>query len=366
MGHTPTLMDYSRFNYVAQPEDKIDPQDLIPKIGPYDKWATMWGYKPIPGAKTSAEEKPTLDTWAREQDDKPYLRFSTADTGGSDPGDQTEAVGDIDAVRATELGLKNLSRVSEMLLAATSTRTGDPWDELAEVYGRMVGQWQNEMNHVVRVVGGFDSQQKHIGQQGVRFQLVARQKQQDAVRFLLQNAFVAPTFMIRPEILRRIQATGVVERIRTAQNSVMNNLLQAARIDRLVEQVAIDGPGAYPPIEVLGDLRKGVFQERATPATPVTIYRRNLHRSYLDTIDSRLNGATAPSDELRALLRGELRALDAELEAAMPRITDEVSKRHFQDARDSIATSLDPRAMRERAPAGAAGGRGGRGAGGQR
>jgi hypothetical protein len=115
MGHTPTLMDYSRFNYVAQPEDKIDPADLIPKIGPYDKWATMWGYKPIPGAKTPEEEKATLDKWAREQDEKAYLRFSTEGAEGSDPGDETEAVGDADAVRATALGLKNLSRVSEML-----------------------------------------------------------------------------------------------------------------------------------------------------------------------------------------------------------------------------------------------------------
>ena len=97
MGHTPTLMDYSRFNYVAQPEDKIDPADLIPKIGPYDKWATMWGYKPIPGARTPDQEKATLDKWAREQDDKPYLRFSTEGSEGSDPGDQTEAVGDMDA-----------------------------------------------------------------------------------------------------------------------------------------------------------------------------------------------------------------------------------------------------------------------------
>ena len=97
-GHTPTLMDYSRFNYVAQPEDKIDPADLIPKIGPYDKWATMWGYKPIPGARTPDEEKPTLDKWAREQDEKPYLRFSTEGGAGADPGDKTEAVGDGDAV----------------------------------------------------------------------------------------------------------------------------------------------------------------------------------------------------------------------------------------------------------------------------
>ena len=136
-GHTPTLMDYSRFNYVAQPEDKIAPIDLIPKIGPYDKWATMWGYKPIPGAKTPQAEKPTLDAWAREQDTKPYLRFSTEGNNGTDPGDETEAVGDGDATTATALGIKNLSRVSEVLMKATNYKQGEPWDELEEVYGRM-------------------------------------------------------------------------------------------------------------------------------------------------------------------------------------------------------------------------------------
>ncbi|HEX5214447.1 MAG TPA: zinc-dependent metalloprotease, partial [Vicinamibacterales bacterium] len=364
MGHTPTLMDYSRFNYVAQPEDKIDPADLIPKIGPYDKWATHWGYAPIPGAKTPKDEKATLDKWAREQDEKPYLRFSTEGNDGTDPGDETEAVGDMDAVRATALGLKNLSRVSEMLLAATSSRVGDPWSELEEVYGRMVSQWQTELNHVVRVVGGFNSQQKHIGQNGVRFTVVPMQTQADAVKFLLNNAFQTPQFMIQPDILRRIQTTGVVERIRTAQNGMMNGLLQSARLDRMVEQVALDGPAAYSPIEFLTELRKGVWSELANPAQPIIIYRRNLHRSYLDTIDNRLNGPTAPSDEVRALLKGELRALDGELTTALSRVTDDLTKRHLQDCKDQIAIILDPRAMRDRGgAAGAAGGRGGGGGG---
>ena len=102
MGHTPTLMDYSRFNYVAQPEDGIDAEDLIPGIGPYDTWATAWGYKPIPGARSAADEKATLDTWARQQDDTPHLRFSTAGSRGADPGELTEAVGDEDAVASTD------------------------------------------------------------------------------------------------------------------------------------------------------------------------------------------------------------------------------------------------------------------------
>jgi hypothetical protein len=365
MGHTPSIMDYSRFNYVAQPEDRIPVEDLIPKVGPYDKWATHWGYAPIPDAKTPEQEKATLDRWAREQDEKPYLRFSTEGGAASDPGDATEAVGDLDAVAATGLGLKNLSRVSEMLLTATSTRVGDPWDDLEEVYGRMVSQWTNEMNHVVRLVGGMNSQQKHIGQTGVRFETVPRTKQLEAVQFLLANAFQTPSFMIRPEILRRIQPTGAVDRVRTAQASVLSGLLLTARLDRMVEQVAIDGPIAYPPVTFLVDLRKGLWSELAKPGASIDVYRRNLQRTHLGTIDDRLNNGAEPSDEVRALLKGDLRALDRELQTALarvPAIPDEATRRHLQDSRDEIAKILDPRAMRTRpAPpaAGAPAGRGG-------
>jgi len=364
MGHTPTLMDYSRFNYVAQPEDKIDPIDLIPKIGPYDKWATMWGYKPIPGAKSPEDEKPTLDTWAREQDEKPYLRFSTEGQGGTDPGDQTEAVGDIDAVMATTLGMKNLSRVSEMLLSATGGRTGDPWAELEEVYGRMVSQWTTEMNHVTRVVGGFNSQQKHIGQNGVRFEIVPRAKQQEAVRFLVSNAFQTPSMMVRPEILRRIEPAGIIDRVRNAQNSVLNNLIQTAKLDRMTEQVALDGPAAYSPVEFLAELRTGIFAEIQKGGN-IDIFRRNLQRSYLAIMDNRLNGAAAPSAEVRSLLKGELRAIGEAVDGALRAggARDEATMRHLRDVIDEVATILDPRAMRERAGAGAAGAAGGRGGG---
>jgi hypothetical protein len=358
-GHTPTLMDYSRFNYVAQPEDKIDPVDLMPKIGPYDKWATMWGYKPIPGARTPEEEKPTLDKWAREQDQKPYLRFSTEGQGGTDPGDNTEAVGDADAVKATTLGLKNLGRVSEMLVNATSTRAGDPWDELEQVYGRMVGQWTTEMGHVVRIIGGIDSQQKHQGQQGVRFVTVARARQQEALQFILANAFTTPSFMIRPEILRRIQPTGIIDRVRGAQAGIMGQLLQAARLDRMAEQAVLDGNLAYSPLDFLRDLRAGVWSELAKPAAPINIYRRNLQRAYLENMDSRIN-ADGSSAEVRSLARGEVRALDRQIETALPGVTDEATRRHLLDCRDEIKTMLDPLVPRPAGP-GALGGRGGRG-----
>ncbi len=357
-GHTPTLMDYSRFNYVAQPEDKIAAKDLIPKIGPYDKWATMWGYKPIPGAKTPEEEKPTLDAWAREQDTKPYLRFSTEGAGNTDPGDESEAVGDGDATAATRLGIKNLARVSETLIKATTYKTGEPWDELEEVYGRMVSQWTTEMGHVVRVIGGVDSQQKHIGQKGVRFETVAKNKQAEAMQFLLDNAFTVPTFMIRPDILRRIQPTGVIARVNTMQSGLMSQLLQAQRLDRMAEQAALDGALAYSPLQFLTDLRAGVWSELAKPGTAINVYRRNLQRSYLDNMDGRINAANG-SDEVRSLARGEVKALDRQLAAALAAAPDELTKRHIQDCRDEIATMLDPLVPRPAPAAGA--GRGGRG-----
>ncbi|HKT79903.1 MAG TPA: zinc-dependent metalloprotease, partial [Vicinamibacterales bacterium] len=351
-GHTPTLMDYSRFNYVAQPEDGIDPADLVPKIGQYDKWAAMWGYAPIAGAKTPEDERPTLDAWAREQDTKPYLRFST-DGGAGDPGNNTEAVGDIDAEKATGLGLKNLVRATDMLLTATTTKTGDPYDELTEVYGRIVAQWTLEMNHVTQIVGGVLSQQKHIGQEGVRFTTVPKTRQADAVQFLLTNAFQTPAFLVREDLLRRMEPTGVVNRIRTAQNSVMNSLLQNARLDRLVEQAALEQT-AYTPIEFLAAVRRGIWSELATPGRPIDTFRRNTQRVYLDTIDNRLNGTVEPSDEVRSLLKGELRAARATIVAAIPAATDQATRRHLEDARDQIDNTLDPKAQRARPGTGAA------------
>lgn len=344
MGHTPTLMDYSRFNYVAQPEDKIPVEDLIPKIGPYDKWATMWGYKPIPDARTSEDEKQTLDQWAREQDKTPWLRFSTNKSRGADPGELTEAVGDADAVKATTLGLKNLRRVADMLLSATSTQPGEPYEELEELYGRMLGQWRLEMGHVAVIVGGFNTQQKHIGQDGVLFTPISKARQAEAVAFLNDNAFATPTWMLNPEILRRIETNGALDRVKTAQQMLLNSLLSSTRFARLVEQEAIDGDQAYRPVDFLADVRKGIWSEvNGTGAVRVDAYRRNLQRAYLDLLGERLNGRSPVSDDQRPLIRGELRTLSADVTKALTRTTDRTTRMHLEDVRDQIAKILDPK-----------------------
>jgi hypothetical protein len=349
MGHTPTLMDYSRFNYVAQPEDGIDPADLVPGVGPYDRWATMWGYKPIPDVATPDAETQTLDQWAREQDSTPWLRFSTVDAAGSDPGELTEAVGDADAVRSTTWGLKNLERVAGMLLSAT-TKAGEPYDELKGVYGRLLGQWVREMNHVAALVGGMETRQKVSGQDGLRFVPIARTRQQEAARFLNTHAFATPMFAVRPEILRRIEPAGALDRIRTSQQAVLASLLSDARIARLVEQEALDGAAAYRPTEFLMDVRRGVWSELSAASVRIDPYRRNLQRAYLNVMADKLNGRQAPTGDGRPLARGELRAIDVAARLAIVKAADATTRAHLQDVRDQIAKTLDPRFAPPAAP----------------
>src|SRR5262249_50238471 len=160
---------------------------------------------------------------------------------------------------------------------ATAT-DGKPYDDLNEVYARVWGQWTTEMGHVTNVVGGYLSQQKHVGQQGVLFTAVPKLKLMEAVRFLLDNAFQTPSFMVNTDLLLPIKATGIVNRVRTAQSTVMNSLMQPQRLDRLVEQASVDSTANYSPLQFLGELRRGIWSELANPSKPIAVFRRNTQR----------------------------------------------------------------------------------------
>src|SRR5687768_10949768 len=231
MGHTPSIMDYSRFNYLAQPEDNIAPEYLIPRVRPYDKFSIKWGYSPVPGAKTPEEEKPVLQEWVKAQDTTPWLRFSASKSMGADPGELTEAVGDEDAIQATALGTKNIKRVIAQLLDAASEK-GEPYDELGAIYGVVIGQWVRELNHVAALVGGFHPQQKHWGQDGLLFTPVPKERQKAAVQFLNSNLFATPSWLLPVEIQRRLEPMGALNRLVSAQRSVLAALLSPARMAR--------------------------------------------------------------------------------------------------------------------------------------
>jgi hypothetical protein len=357
MGYSPSLMDYVRYDYVAQPEDHIDVNDLVPRVGPYDIFAIMWGYKPVAGARSAEDEKPALDSWARAQDSIPWLRFATSRSQGSDYAEETEAVGDADAVKSTGYGIRNIKRVVPMLIPATERATGDN-DDLEALYSAVVDQWTTEMNHVVNVVGGAETREKYATQPGARFVPLPRERQKAAVRFLLENAFSTPKYLLDEHILRRIEPEGALDRIRAAQSDVLGNLLNVSRMARLVEYEALAGNqrSAYPLAEMLSDVRAGIWSELGRQRVAVDPFRRNLQRSYIDLIGNRLApppnasafglqifvGRRVGSTDARALLRGELIDLDAQLRAALPRAADRETRFHILDARDQIDRILHP------------------------
>ena len=360
-GDTPSIMDYARFNYVAQPGDGAA---LIPTISVYDSFAVNWGYRRVPGAATPEAERPYLDSLARLQDANPMLRFGDMD--GIDPNSQREALGD-DPVRATTFGLMNLKRVMRMLIPATTGNKLEDYSDLSEMYDRVIGQWRFEMSDVLTMVGGVFRHERYPTQEGVIHTPVPRAKQAEAVQFLAANVFKTPDFFLDPEVLRRIEPSGIVERVRTEQTNFLRNLFDDSRLSRLADQgaTATAAAPAYTIADLVGDTRRAIFSELAGPHVAVDAYRRNLQRAFVDLMDTKLNpppvvartGPAGPAGpvppgfrppppmpgDARALIRAELKDLDAALKLALPKAGDRVSRAHIEDLRFRIDRTLNPK-----------------------
>lgn len=366
MGYSPSIMDYSRFDYVAQPEDHIALADMVSHVGPYDKFAIMWGYTPIPSARTAEDERSTLDGWARMQDTIPWLRFGhLAETmlgaRNPDPGDETEAVGDADAVKSTGYGVKNIKRIIPMLLDATQ-RPGEDNSKLDELYGRVVKQWTTEMLHDTHIVGGADVQIKYGSQPGPIYTPVSRARQSAAVQFLNDNAFATPTFLVNESITSRLEPSGSLDRIAKAQQQILTELLADARTARVVEYAMVAPGDAYVIGDLLDDLSSGIWSELRQPRVSIDVFRRNLQQAYLDQLNEKINpplkpaAPTLPSlpsspsgtpaqgtvPDVRTAMRGELIDLRSQIKAAIPRAVNRETRRHLVDARDRIDNILDP------------------------
>src|SRR6266576_1438175 len=352
---SPSIMDYARYNYVAQPGDSAC---LMQGIGPYDYYAIDWGYRRIPGAASSDAERPLLDSLARLQDANPYFRW----IGDGDPVDPriiTEALGD-DPVKASGYGVRNIKRLVPMLIPATTTDKLDNYDRLEELYGELINQWPREMNHVAVVVGGVYQFTKYTGQTGRVYQPVPRAKQAEAVQFLNDNVFTTPSFFFDPEVLRRIEPTGFVDRVRARQTALLNLLFQDARLSRLADQGTTE-PGAYTIADLCGDVRRGIFSEFGTGPVRVDGYRRNVQRAFVDQMERLIStplvtplppgftpfpGFTPPAPrpaDARAQARLELVDLQTTLRGAQARAADRTTRAHIVDLLARIDQVLNPR-----------------------
>ena len=358
MGHSPSIMDYSRMNYVAQPEDNIPLSDITPRVGPWDKYTIMWGYKEIP-AESADDERLVLEQWARMQDSVPWYRFSGNNAFGQ-YGTLSEAVGDADAVKSTRLGFKNIARVIAVIPSA-GTRPGEDNELLRELYDRTVGQWAMEANHVVTLIGGGTVQYKSGSQAGPVYVALPRARQVEAMRFLSEEVFKTPAYLIRPDIASRIEAEGMLTRIGNAQNRVLTSLFNDSRMNRLLEQEALMKHNeAYSLADMLDDLRKGVWTELAEGQPRVDAYRRQLQNNFLTQIDRKLNpppaqpgatggggfGGTPPaplSEDAKSHLRGVLALLQAEVRRGTSRAADRETQLHLAGADHRITEILEPR-----------------------
>jgi hypothetical protein len=298
------------------------------------------------------------------QDTVPWFRFSTYGSRDLDPGDETEAVGDADAVKSTGLGLRNIRRTMPILLKA-ATKRGEDNSELLELYDRLLDQWSSELEHVVNVVGGSDSREKYGGQPGPRYTPVPAARQRAAIAFLADNAFRAPDYLIDANLLRRIEPEGTLRRIGGAQSRVLGYLLDTDRLNRLAEYEVLTPKRAdiYPLGEMLADVRRAVWSELGAGIVRIDPFRRALQRSWLSSADSKLNStpviiiapvpgpsrgprsriSAGPNTDVRALVRGELLDLDALLVSAMGRAADRTTRLHLIDARSEIKRILDPK-----------------------
>ena len=353
-GTAPSIMDYARFNYVAQPEDKG--VALMPDIGPYDKYAISWGYRPILG-KTAEEEKPILDSWILAKAGDPLYRFGHQQAGGVvDPSSQTEDLGD-DAMKASMYGIKNLKRIVPNLEKWT-TKKGETYEEMATMYGQVQGQFNRYMGHVAANIGGVYEYYKTADQDGAVYTHVNKDKQREALKFINDQLFDTPEWMIDKNIYDKIQFSGSIENIGDLQARALNNILDAGRMSRMIENETLNGNDAYKLTTMFYDLRQGVWSELYRGGA-IDTYRRNLQRAHINRLAYLLNDAKSQrgansgyfkqsvvdidQSDIRAMVRGELNRLKRDIRANVSRTSDTTTKYHLEDAIARIDMALDPK-----------------------
>ncbi|AXT56591.1 DUF5117 domain-containing protein [Aquimarina sp. AD1] len=353
-GTAPSIMDYARFNYIAQPGD--GDVALMPEIGIYDKYSIKWGYRPILNT-TAEEEKKTLDSWILKHADDPKYRFGRQQFGVIDPSSQTEDLGD-DAVKASTYGIANLKRIIPNLIKWTA-EDGKNYSDLQTMYGQVLSQYNRYMGHVSSNIGGVYEYYKTYDQEGAVYTHVTKENQKRAMKFLQEQLFITPDWLLDATIFNKIESAGSVERVRGFQTRTLNNLLDQGRMARLIENEALNARNAYSLIDMMTELRSGIWKELRTGAS-IDVYRRNLQRAYLERLEFLMTKEQTPipanfrrfvrrtnvdvsQSDIRPIVRAELKNLQRNINSAIGRTSDRMTRYHLQDATERISLILEPK-----------------------
>ena len=356
-GHTPSIMDYARFNYVAQPEDNITAKGLYPRIGDYDKWAIEWGYKYFPDSKNVASDMKILDKMTIESAKNRRLWFGT-ESNTDDPHSQNEDLSD-NAMKASDYGIKNLKIILTNLPAWTK-ETGEGYENLANMYGQLTSQFGRYMGHVAKNVGGVYENPKTVDQAGLIYERTPAATQKEAMDFLNRQLFTTPKWLVNQPILDNIDQNPL-EVISRLQGTTLNRLLGSSTLGKLVAAEATDGASAYKIADLFIDLNGAIFTELKSNSA-IDVYRRNLQKAYVEKLIAIVKPAPIPvatnailfgrgaavssglnnsQSDVMSVVKGQLRDLDAIIKSAGSTQSDSLSKYHLLDLADRIETAMD-------------------------
>ncbi len=355
-GHTASIMDYARFNYVAQPEDKITQPGLFPRIGDYDKWAIQWGYT-YTGENDAQTDRKINNKWIVDNLNKnPRLWFG-GEGRNDDPRAQTEDLGD-NAMLASEYGIKNLKRILVNLPEWTKEE-GDRYENLNQMYGQVVGQFNRYMGHVLRNIGGVQETFKSVEEKGDVYAPTSVATQKQAMQFFHTQLFTTPKWLLDASILNKFANPASIERVQSVQTNILKALLDKTRLHRLTTTQSRFGNAAYALNDMMDDLRKGLFND----VTKADVYRRNLQKTYVNQLDEIINPspANAASSASMAMMRlgaptvdventdvvseakAQLKKLATALQNTKATATDSMALNHINDLQDRIKQALDPK-----------------------
>jgi hypothetical protein len=354
-GHTASIMDYARFNYVAQPEDKIAQSGLFPRIGDYDKWAIQWGYT-YTGENDAQADRKINNKWIIENLSKNPRVWFGGEGRNDDPRAQTEDLGD-NSMLASEYGIKNLKRIIVNLPEWTKEE-GDRYENLSQMYGQVVGQFSRYMGHVLRNVGGIQETFKSVEESGDVYTPVTVATQKQAMQFFQTQLFATPKWLMDASILNKFANPSTNERVQSVQTSILKSLLDKNRLYRITTSQSRFGASSYALNEMMDDLRKGLFSD----VSKADIYRRNLQKTFVSQLDDLLNPSSASSAASASAIvrlgtpsadventdvvseaKAQLKKLAASLQAAKSTATEANAVNHINDLQDRIKQALDPK-----------------------
>ncbi len=336
-GIAATIMDYARYNYVAQPGDKNI--RFIRQLGPYDHYAINWGYRVIPNSKKPEDETKILDKWISDKGNNPIYKFGIQRRRGFDPESQTEGIGN-DQVKASTYGLKNLKIVAKNLKSWTADQTNN-YDDLAELHSELLGVYSRYAGHVTGIIGGVGEYNKKPAQEGYVYSFISKKRQKEAMKWLLKNVFETQRWLMPIEVIKNTKPSGYTERMLSLQNRQLFALLDSNRLQRIVN-AEITEKDYYPAISMINDLRKGIFSEISYNVN-IDVFRRNLQKSFIERMQSLMNNKEIKNSDLFSIIKGQFTILKKQLQYAITANDSTIVKYHYQDCLDRINDILSPK-----------------------